>query len=253
MKAFKVISLGRISYYSLRFCHFVFVSKNSMEQFVQPENETEEVEGKAGDTEGPLIEAEIEGEGALVLVLFVPVMGIPVDFNFSFLPVARESTDILETQLRDAEEEIERLKREVQKLKESRNEFIALRVANVNNLPLNQHSVVPWNTLVHNSSPRVFQVSANYQQVLILTDGFYQVSCRLTNPDSSGARCVSLKVNGTDVAQATNGFNTGYSGSVSVCDIIPLKANDTVSVAFFSDSQLIQTHISNQLSILKLA
>jgi hypothetical protein len=203
-----------------------------------------------GETDGPLIKAEIDDKGALVLVLFVPVMGIHVDFNFIFL-VGRESIDILETQLRDAEEEIERLKREIQKLKEIRsNEFIVLRAANVNRLAARQHAVVSWNNLVHNSSPRVFQVSANYQQVLILSDGFYQVSCRLTNPGSSGNRNMSVRVNGIEVANSYNGVDTGYTGSVSICDIIPFKANDNLTVYVYSDhDSFTETQSSNHFKV----
>jgi hypothetical protein len=132
------------------------LTKYALQQFVT--NTEQDGDLKVGG-DAPALEVQIEGEGAIVLVLSVPVMGMHVDFTFRFLPVALETTEIFETQLRDAEEEIERLKAEVNRLKESHNNCIVLRSDDSKSSGGATAGSVKWNFLVHNTSNALFQVS----------------------------------------------------------------------------------------------
>ena len=197
----------------------------------------------------PFVDAEIdEDDGALVITLYVPVMGIHVDFKFRFLPVEIKITDILQTQLRDAEEQIELLKNALRKNRDAR-EFVSLRSSGGS-----CNAIVTWNAPgPYNSAPLIYKISENLQAVQILVRGWYQVSCRLSGTDSAGQRCVTLKKNGTDVSQAFNGFNTGYNGSVSICDILEFAANDSITVYYHANGNLHNNVICTYFSILKVA
>jgi hypothetical protein len=128
------------------------------------------------DGHNPVLQAQMEAEGAIVLILYIPVMGMYMDFTFRFLPVALDTAFIVETQLRDAEEEIERLKGEITRLKHTHNNCIVLRSENGGSYP--PQPIISWNILIQNSSPHNFQVFPEYQQLKILSDGLYQISCR---------------------------------------------------------------------------
>lgn len=197
----------------------------------------------------PFLDAEIdENDGALVITLYVPVMGIHVDFKFRFFPVEIKITDILQTQLRDAEEQIELLKNAVRKNRDAK-EFISLKSSG-----WSANSVVPWNAPgAYNSAPHLYKISENLQEVKVLMHGWYQVSCRLSGTDNNGSRTLILKKNGTDVAQAFNGFNTGYNGSVSICDILEFAANDSITVYYNANGGVNTNIICTCFSILKVA
>jgi hypothetical protein len=223
----------------------VSFSKYALQQFV--ENTEQDRNLKAGG-DAPALEAQLEGEGAIVLVLYVPVMGMHVEFTFRFLPVALETAAIFETQLRDAEEEIERLKGEITKLKEAQIHCIVLRSENkVGNYPVVE--VIRWNLFIHNTSRAIFQVSPDQQQVRILSDGLYQVSCRYLAPDGNPGT-LNVSINENMIASACCGI---INSTLSICDIVPLKENDVLSVTYISGNRRDSGgREHNQLSITKL-
>lgn len=194
----------------------------------------------------PYVEAVLEDEGAFVLTLSLPIMGFPVDFEFKLLPLAREHIDILETALRDAEDEILRLKT---KLKSSTsNPFISLRTTNYT-----ANTNVNWNVLEHNSAPAIFVRSENQLTVQVKAAGFYHVNVRITSSDSGGAREVRVMKNNQVIANSCNGFNTGHNGSVHINDILQLNMNDEIYVFFVSNRNMTEIQTLHQFWIMKIA
>lgn len=200
--------------------------------------------------EEPSIRAEIESEGAFVLVLSLPIMGFPVRFTFKLLPVAREQFDVLESALRDAQEEIERLKRENIALKARvfHPAVISLRSTSA----CTNGGVVTWNITERNTDSDLFLVQPTHQGVQITTAGLYQVSVRVTSTDGTGNRNVQLRVNGAVVAQAWNGFNTGYNGSIQIGEMIVVKENAVISVNFNFGNAFNTTQYTNHLWIMRI-
>jgi hypothetical protein len=176
------------------------------------------------DGDEPMIEATIEGEGAFVLILYIPVMGMHVEFTFTFLPVARESldTDILEKQLRDAEEEIDKLKNEVTGLKEEVTELREKRNDLIVLVPggCSRENILVWNPIIHNSPSAVYELSVDRQSIKILQAGVYQIACRL----SYGP--IRLEVNEVDIAVVNNVSKL----SANFCDIFQLQINDVLTL-----------------------
>lgn len=194
----------------------------------------------------PYVEAMIEDEGAFVLTLSLPIMGFPVDFEFNLLPLAREHIDILETALRDAEDEIVRLKTKLRL--SAPNPFISLRTTNYNN-----NATVTWNVLEHNSAPTIFVRSENQLTVQVKATGFYHVNVRITSPDSGGSREVRVMKNKQVIANSFNGFNTGHNGSVHINDIIQLNMNDEIYVHHVSNHSMTNIQSLHQFWIMKIA
>jgi hypothetical protein len=180
------------------------------------------------DGDEPMIEATIEGEGAFVLILYVPVMGMHVEFTFTFLPVARESldTDLLEKQLRDAEEEIDKLKNELAELRGKRNDLIVLVPTGCN-----PDNTLVWNAIIHNS-PSVYELSVDRRSIKILQAGLYQI-----------ARPCCLKVNGVNVARG----NGGVYFHLQLNDVLTLEGSGGLM-----KSAIRNENHGHSMSILKL-
>jgi hypothetical protein len=236
MKAFKVHHTDfRLYCFTISF----FITKYALQQFVG--NSEQDGNLKAGG-DAPALEAHIEGEGAIVLVLYVPVMGMHVEFTFRFFPVALETTAIFETQLRDAEEEIERLKGEITKLKGIRNDCIVLSSKDDNS----DGQFVRWNILIYNTSPAVFRASPGHQEVRILSDGLYQICCRYQMATRGGSLVV--RINQMGIATICSQSEP----TLSICVFVPLKEKDVLSVSSGHRGYNPSGREENELSIMKL-
>jgi hypothetical protein len=92
------------------------------------------------------------------------------------------------------------------------------------------------------------QYSQDCQEVKILSEGLYQVSCRYL---VSGSGSLAVKINNEVLAGAC-GSGANSCTTVSVCDIAPLKENDVLTVSFGSRNLISGKKSTSYLSIMKL-
>jgi hypothetical protein len=223
-------------------------------------DEDEEVEIVTVVRNGIITEttADIETgkEGELLFYLDIPVGGFPVSYQFTFLPVAREPIDVLESTLHEAQEDIADLRaenallrEEIDALRSMRTGFISLRssIACGNKQPMS------WNVLVRNSSPNLYEVMDNNNSIRIHAEGVYQVFVRVTCPEASGNRKLQLQVNNTTVAKVYDGNNIGYKTTVYMNDIVVIPHDAVLRIIHSSNSNTMAAEMSNQWSIVRLA
>lgn len=198
----------------------------------------------------------MDEEGSLVLYLYIPIVGFPVEYIFKMALISRERIDILETSLHEAREEIDVLTGQIAhlkaKLEDVRDEAAKKEALNpmITVLRTTQSagtsSLISWNTTELNTLSAT--LNSNKQLVSIPKAGIYQIHIRVTGPDSGAQRHINLQINGVVAAQSICGFNTGYNCSLNLTEFKELKSGDTLGVHYTSnqnmDAQLIYTHFS---------
>lgn len=208
-------------------------------------------------SQDPFADAELIEEGALLLCLYIPIVGYPVEYCFKMNLVSRERVDILQTSLHEAIEEIDQLKKQVSELEE---EIVGLRAdleesnekrsSLITVLRTTQSvgtgGVISWNKIELDSL--AVTLSSNNQVVTIPMAGLYQVHIRVTGADSGANRHINLQVNEVVVAQSICGFNTGYNCSINLTEFCTLKKGDNLRVFYQSnhnmDAQLVYTNFT---------
>ena len=193
----------------------------------------------------------------MVLYLYIPIVGYPVEYTFQLDLVSRERIDILETSLHEAREEIDLLlgnadsmKKQIADLHTELERTKRHQQALVTVLRTTQNvgssGVISWNNTELNTLSA--KLTTNNQVVSIPRKGIYQIHVRVTSPDSSGGRYINLQVNETVIAQSICGFNTGYNCSVNLTELKKLEKDDNLRIFYSSnsnmDAQLIYTHFS---------
>jgi hypothetical protein len=192
--------------------------------------------------EEPVVVASMDEEGAFVIVLHLPVDRLHAEVTFKFLPVIKESaeTDISENQLRLAEEEAEKIKKEGVNLQEDNKDVIVLVPTGCS-----PDNAITWST-AHSSPSNVYELSADNQGIRILQGGMYQIACRFNHGP------LTLQFNGVPVTAPTTS---------SFSDIFQLQVNDIITITTGCQTDF-QRDVQNQkesfdgtnfrLSILKL-
>lgn len=194
-----------------------------------------------------MVDLEATDDGTVALYLDIPLYGSVLTYTFEFLPVAREQLDILESLLRDAHDEINDLKSQ---LNQSRPiSLISCR----SSTSCANGSYVTWNPSYNNTDQNCFEHLPDRTVIRVKQAGIYQVCIRLTNNDSGGSRVLSLFSNGVAVAHAYCGQNTGYYNTVSINDIVNLEAGSQLQVRHTGNQTTYADPMYSQFSIIKLA
>lgn len=203
----------------------------------------------------PSVEGEMGDEGSLVLYLYIPIVGFPVEYIFKMTLVSRERIDILETSLHEAREEVDvltgqisNLQAEIEELREEVSNREAKPMITVlrTTQSVGTQGIITWNDTEMNSLSAT--LDSSNQNLTIPRAGLYQVHLRVTGPDSSGSHQINLQVNEKVVAQSICGFNTNYNASLNLTEFIQLDEDDKLRVYYYAnqnmDAQLIYTHFS---------
>lgn len=201
----------------------------------------------------PTIDFEQEEEGAITLILDIPFGGFPITYSFTFLPLARDPLDIVETSLHDAQEEIQELKAEVERLK-SRSmvvPFISLHSA----APYAVNQFITWTLPAHqNSAPELFVVTAAANSTVeVAKEGVYQVNVRMSTNSSNNGNTLNVCVNGVSTTQLFYGNANGDNMSYSMNDLLHIPAGGKIQVQMSGNNQNTFAGVHTQMSIVKLA
>lgn len=182
------------------------------------------------------------------MYLDIPLFGTVLTYNFEFLPLAREQLDILESLLRDAQDEINDLRKQL--VAATITPVISLRSSTA----CANGSYVTWNAPEVNTRTDIFEQSADRTTITVNVAGVYQICARLTAPDSSGARRMDINVNGSRVAHVHSGHNTGYQNTAVINDVVNLAAGSRVQVYHNSGNANTNADpLTSEFSIIKLA
>jgi hypothetical protein len=183
------------------------------------------------------------------MYLDIPLFGTILSYTFEFLPVAREQMDVMESLLRDAQDEIAELKAELNQRQYPALEVIYLRSSTA--CEIDQY--VQWDVPRTPPSDGYFElVSSDRRSIIVKQEGIYQISARLTNSDSSGSCTLQLHLNGQVVAQAYCGQETGYNNSVSLTEIIQLDPNSRLQIYHTGNEPSYAEPTFSHFSVVKL-
>lgn len=172
-----------------------------------------------------------------------------------------EHIDEVETLLRDAHDDIEVLQRQMAQLtpvevRNGRKPSIALRSSTA----CAQNQPVAWNVPIHTTGEGDFEMASDATSVVVKNAGVYQICMRLGLISAAGNGQLQISVNGRVVAvayrydghnQHTSNAGTHYSSS-TVSDIVPLSADDRVTVLHTSSHHSDATAVTSHLSIVQI-
>ena len=222
--------------------------QNSLESIAKKADAAEEPAKGSGGT----IDIEVGDTGQLYLYLDIPLAGIPITYSFEMLPVARESVDVLESLLHDAQDEITALTEQVRQLEATKTKSQPVLISLRSSTASSYNDYVTWNLEEHNTDTECFERAANQQSVTVKKRGFYQISVRLTDNSSNGNSYTAVYINGAAPAHAYCGQNTGYLNSITINDIFLLEANAVVQIFNSSNANTCASGPASIFTILKL-
>jgi hypothetical protein len=214
----------------LNYFYQALVNNNNDEK-----SETESSKSAAASSANCSIDMEnCNGGINLVLTVEITEFWCP-EFTFNLLPVGLDRTDLLESQLRDAQEEII-------KLKKSHKEILRLAKEEVNQLRAQSQTAylsVGCNEAIANNNMMTWKAperriindkffSVSDSCIDILQAGIYAVHCKCyaTNGGS-----LSLLLNGTEISVVAQ-YNAYGVETCLLTEILELKANDTLQFRY---------------------
>jgi hypothetical protein len=191
------------------------------------------------------------GEGnalALKLCIFLDEDYCPV-VTLHLQPKAVDATERLAARLRDAEEEIVRMRAALAQA--------AARSVGIPALSLRTtHAVVAgtllqWNTAVAGvTCPDVFGLDQGDATVVrVRVRGVYQLHVTVTTRNTANGQYMTVLVNGQERCRSYEGSNNGYWTQVIVFDILELNANDAITVRPYDNSGTHSDALGNRFNL----
>ena len=185
----------------------------------------------------------MDTEAHLILTLVVGGVWTP-EFVFTLLPVALDKLDVLDAKLRDALDEIDRLKA-AQKARETVFMSVSSQVACTN------QQYVVWNGATPNEmSKDYFSMSADLTTATIRKDGVYQVYVRLGGTNNGNTQFLCLQLNGADKAKCIQSDGSNHQNTAQLTEILRLKAGDTMRVRCGCNGNSLADTAANRFNIL---
>lgn len=202
---------------------------------------------KLGDNDPEVDLMASEGEMVLTLTLSMGGIWRP-EYVFTLLPVGLEKVDMLEAKMRDAQEEIESLRKQLTE-KITAPAFLTIS----STVACGQQQMVTWNA----PSPKLipeshFILSADQKQVTIKRAGIYQVYVRLAGCNASNSQSLGLQVNGVEVAQCTQSDANNHQNTPQLLEIMRLNESDVLQVRCGASSNSLGVANGNRFTLLYL-
>jgi hypothetical protein len=197
------------------------------------------------DKDDPKIDLIINKNEEVILSLTLSMCGgmWKPQYHVTFAPVELEKIDILEAQLRDAQEEI-------RQLKSASRTLIFMKLRSQTACALNQ--AVQWNYPEQLLQATHFALSEDCRKVTILQPGCYRVSIRLGQQNSSGGQALKLRVNGEDVAMSYQSCGSGHSNTAYLEEVFQFVEGSNLEVICGANSNSVTTPLSNCFTIVRI-
>jgi hypothetical protein len=161
------------------------------------------------------------------------------------IPVALSTVDILQAQLRDAQEQIQELSRKGARA--------LMKLHSQTACP--GGSCISWDSSDRSVLPQdYYSLSDDKRTVTVLVAGFYQVSVRVSQcQQASGPVCgFQLLVNGKVECSITSPHCTGGSSTEFVQEVFCLNARDSLTVMSVGPRTTNPDRLSNCFSIVRM-
>ena len=180
------------------------------------------------------------------LGLQVEFFGSVIGFQFKGKVIHLQEIDVLRAQLVDALEEIATLKEMVA----ATPTFLAVPYISLRATANAGHGkCLSWPTVVHNSSPEVFQAATT--KITVLQAGVYQIHFRLGVINSTNGNATFLQVNGANVAQTYLSDASSHRNTEQLTEILVLEANDELTVMNQCTNSNVITTLNTVFTVLK--
>ena len=176
-------------------------------------------------------------------------------FHFPLLPVGLKKTDILESKVKDLQEENALLREEVDTLKDSerRNCLCQAYMSLSSSIATSNNNMISWNDEPRDISVSHFNLSDDCTEVAIEVTGVYQVQVRLAVSNSAnGNQSMFLMVNSVNLAGCTQSNNNGYQNTPQLFEILRLRKGDILGVKCFANNNSLAVALANRFTILYL-
>lgn len=195
-------------------------------------------------TTGPSIDATtVSGNLKLKLTLDISGLWQP-QFEFVLKALELDAVQVLQAQLRDAQEEIKAIK-------EIKHEYAFLSVCS-QTATVNQ-GIVAWNgTSVNMITHSHFDRSADTTTITIKKRGIYQINCRLGQTNSANTQFMALLIDGTIIAKCVASNANGHQNSAHIMEVLDLAAGSSLTVRCGANSNSLADPQCNRLSIVLL-
>jgi len=197
------------------------------------------------DKDDPMVDLLLKHGGEVSLVLTLSMCGIwKPKFTFPLLPVGLDKIDVLEAKLRDAQEEIEIMKRE--------KEDVGFLSVSSKTCCAAQGFVV-WDAIepkVINSN--YFRMNTENREVTILQRGAYMIQVRLAGNNNGNGGSLGLQINGTDIARCMQSDANNHQNTPQIYEVVLLNVNDVLRVRWGGNQNSLADPLANRLTIIRL-
>jgi hypothetical protein len=184
------------------------------------------------------------------LHLVLNMMGLwQPEYGFDLLPVGLEVTDILQAQLRDAQDEIGALKTQLRKvsLSATGDKYMSL----TSTTAAGNGAYITWVTPsgMYHISDSHFTLADNYQSVTVLRAGIYVIDIRICQRNSTNGQYLSLYQNGTEIARCYQSDGNSYYNTSHIHEVVNCPANTLLQVKYIGNSSSHTETLGNRFTI----
>ena len=192
------------------------------------------------------------GEGntlVLRLCIFLDEDYCPV-VTLHLQPKAVDATERLAARLRDAEEEIVRMRAALAQAAAKSVGIPALSLRTTHTVTTGG-TLLQWNTAVAGvTCPDVFGLDQGDATVVrVRVRGVYQLHVTVTTRNSSNGQFLAVLVNGQERCRSYANDANGYWNQVTVFDILELNANDAITVRPYDSSGTHTDALGNRFNL----
>ena len=176
---------------------------------------------------------------------YCPVVTLPLQLKDV------DATERLAARLRDAEEEIARMRAALALSQAAAKNFYVPSLSLRTTHAVTTGTLLQWNTAVAGvTCPDVFGLDQGDTSIVrVRVRGIYQLHVSVTTRNSANGQYLCVLVNGTERCRAYESNANGYQTQVTMFDIMDLNANDAITVRPYDNSGTIGDAMSNRFNL----
>ena len=176
---------------------------------------------------------------------YCPVVTLPLQLKDV------DATERLAGRLRDAEEEIVRMRAALALAQAAAKNFYVPSLSLRTTHAVSTGTLSQWNTAVAGvTCPDVFGLDQGDTSIVrVRVRGIYQLHVSVTNQNTSNGQYLCVLVNGTERCRAYESNANGYHNQVTIFDIMDLNANDAITVRPYDNSGTHADAMSNRFNL----
>jgi hypothetical protein len=160
-----------------------------------------------------------------------------------------EVTDILQAQLRDAQDEIGALKTQLRKvsLSATGNKYMSL----TSTTAAGNGAYITWVTPsgMYHISDSHFTLAVDYQSVTVLRAGIYVIDIRICHQNASNGPSLSLYQDGTEIARCYQNDGNAYYNTAYIHEVVSFPANTLLQVKYIGNYSSHTDTLGNRFTI----